>query len=112
MTGKTRRIPMPRTSTRWVCSAPMARPSPPGRRTSASLVDERPVGDLTSDPMSEQLTASEANRLFYADLAPEYDGTERCAFTPGERTKLRGALERALGLVGSDPRALDAGGGT
>src|SRR4051812_521074 len=62
--------------------------------------------------MSEQLTASEANRLFYADLAPEYDGTERCAFTPSERTKLRGALERALRRVGSDPRTLDAGGGT
>jgi SAM-dependent methyltransferase len=62
--------------------------------------------------MSEQLTASEANRLFYADLASEYDSTERCAFTPGERAKLRGALERALGRVKSNPRALDAGGGT
>src|SRR5690242_5603457 len=62
--------------------------------------------------MSQQLTASEANRLFYADLAAEYDRTERCAFTPGERAKLRGALERALERVGPTPTALDAGGGT
>jgi SAM-dependent methyltransferase len=62
--------------------------------------------------MSEQLTASEANRLFYADLAAEYDRTERCAFTPSETAKLRQALERALGQVGPAPQVLDAGGGT
>jgi SAM-dependent methyltransferase len=62
--------------------------------------------------MSEELPAPEANRLFYADLAAEYDRTERCAFSPGERSKLRRAIERALREAGSAPRALDAGGGT
>jgi SAM-dependent methyltransferase len=62
--------------------------------------------------MKEELTAAQANRLFYADLASEYDRTERCAFTPSERVKLRRALKRALQGLGSAPRALDAGGGT
>jgi SAM-dependent methyltransferase len=62
--------------------------------------------------INEQLTAPEANRLFYADFAAEYDRTECCALMPAEREKLRRALEFALEVVGPDPQVVDAGGGT
>jgi SAM-dependent methyltransferase len=62
--------------------------------------------------MAEELSAPEANRLFYRDLAAEYDSTERCAFSPSDRATLRERLELALRDAPSNPRVLDAGGGT
>lgn len=62
--------------------------------------------------MSGRLSAAEANRCFYADVAESYDRNEVCASSPLERARLRAALVRALDLVGSRPLALDAYGGT
>lgn len=62
--------------------------------------------------MSEDLSAPEANRRFYEELAASYDETEHCIATGREQDVLRTALESALRLTGPRPRALDACGGS
>ena len=62
--------------------------------------------------MNSELSAEEANRLFYRDLAEDYDATEACYCIEAERDRLRAALKRAIELTGPDPAVLDAGGGT
>lgn len=59
-----------------------------------------------------ELSAADANWLFYTELAADYDETESCAFASAEREKLDEALAGALELIGPRPRVLDAGGGT
>ena len=58
------------------------------------------------------LTPTEANRLFYASRADEYDATEFCVNNPLGKRKLRNALKYALPSLGPDAKVLDAGGGS
>ena len=58
------------------------------------------------------LTPAEANRLFYAEHAIDYDATEFCANAALGQQRLRQALAPALGALPPDPRVLDAGGGS
>lgn len=58
------------------------------------------------------LTPTEANRLFYASRANEYDTTEFCVNNPLCKRKLRDALEHALPNLPKDAKVLDAGGGS
>ena len=58
------------------------------------------------------LTPAEANRLFYAEHAVDYDATEFCANAALGQQRLRQALAPALGALPPDPRVLDAGGGS
>jgi 2-polyprenyl-3-methyl-5-hydroxy-6-metoxy-1,4-benzoquinol methylase len=62
--------------------------------------------------MSEPLTAIEANRLLYRDLASDYDHTEACVVDARQHERLRAALLEALAIVPSPPRVLDACGGS
>ena len=58
------------------------------------------------------IDAAEANRIFYRTVAAAYDETEHAVMSPRARDLLRGILERALAVVGPDPTALDACGGS
>ena len=62
--------------------------------------------------MAPELTAAEANRRYYEQIAASYDETECCIARDSERAKLRGALAIALQMLGDNPRALDACGGS
>ncbi len=62
--------------------------------------------------MSEPLTAIEANRLLYRDLASDYDATEACVIDARQHERLRAALREALAIVPRPPRVLDACGGS
>ena len=57
-------------------------------------------------------TAAEANRRFYADLAPVYDETEHCINCRAQRDRLRRLLDAALELAPPAPSTLDACGGS
>jgi ubiquinone/menaquinone biosynthesis C-methylase UbiE len=61
---------------------------------------------------SDQLSAVDANRLFYAQEAEFYDKTEPCVTAAWQQKWLRSTLELALERVGRDARVLDAGGGS
>lgn len=58
------------------------------------------------------LTPAEANRLFYAEHAVDYDATEFCANADLGQRRLREALAPALAALAPDARVLDAGGGS
>jgi 2-polyprenyl-3-methyl-5-hydroxy-6-metoxy-1,4-benzoquinol methylase len=62
--------------------------------------------------MSERLTAIEANRLLYRELAGDYDRTEACLVDARQHERLRAALLEALAIVSSPPGVLDACGGS
>lgn len=65
--------------------------------------------------MASELSALDANRLFYADRADTYDQLEHCASAERSRNRLESLLCQALAAVGRSPnsvQALDAGGGT
>lgn len=68
------------------------------------------IGD-TRGP-GDALGSAEANRRFYESQAAIYDETEFCAIDDVPREALRGALRRAIALLGDSPKTLDAGGGT
>ena len=57
-------------------------------------------------------TPAEANRLFYAEHAVDYDATEFCANAALGQQRLRQGLAPALGALPPDARVLDAGGGS
>lgn len=59
-----------------------------------------------------ELTASEANRIFYADEAAAYDLTEDCLCSPRQQRRLHAALGIALRHIDGRPQVLDACGGT
>ena len=54
----------------------------------------------------------EANRRFYATVAAEYDQKEEAVANPRARALLRDSLQRSLALLGPEPAALDACGGS
>lgn len=58
------------------------------------------------------LTPAEANRLFYAEHAVDYDATVVCANAAVGQRQLREALAPALGRLPAGARILDAGGGS
>jgi SAM-dependent methyltransferase len=58
------------------------------------------------------LTPAEANRLFYAEHAVDYDATEFCANAELGKQRLREAMAPALALLPPEARVLDAGGGS
>jgi SAM-dependent methyltransferase len=62
--------------------------------------------------MTEPLSAIEANRLLYRDLAPSYDETEACVIDARQHARLVAALDEALAAAPADPRVLDACGGS
>ena len=59
-----------------------------------------------------EISAAEANRRFYAELAETYDTTEECVADPRHRDRLRRMLDRALAQLPAEPRVLDACGGS
>jgi ubiquinone/menaquinone biosynthesis C-methylase UbiE len=59
-----------------------------------------------------RVKAAEANRLFYAETAETYDRTESCVADDEERQTLLTLLSRAAALLPSEPRCLDACGGS
>jgi SAM-dependent methyltransferase len=65
--------------------------------------------------MASELSALEANRLFYADRADTYDQLEHCASAERSHQRLESLLRDAVAAAARSPsslRALDAGGGT
>jgi ubiquinone/menaquinone biosynthesis C-methylase UbiE len=62
--------------------------------------------------MNETVTAAEANRLLYSDLAESYDRTEACVIDPRHRQRLVDAIEEALSVVHGPTQVLDACGGS
>src|SRR5436190_5082746 len=66
-------------------------------------------------PSSEYQRVAEANRQFYAGIAPLYDGSETCVTDRRIQQNLEADLDRILGILGRQPtpiRALDACGGS
>jgi len=70
------------------------------------------MSTLDAPDSGPALGSAEANRRFYETQAAIYDETEFCIRDAQPRARLRAALERALALLGDEPKALDAGGGT
>lgn len=63
--------------------------------------------------MQGHLTAAEANRQLYAQIASDYDAHEECVVDERLRGRLRSALDTALGSIGkTQPAILDACGGS
>lgn len=62
--------------------------------------------------MDGHVTAAEANRLLYTDLAESYDRREACVVDPRHRRRLLEALDEALRVVSDAPEVLDACGGS
>jgi ubiquinone/menaquinone biosynthesis C-methylase UbiE len=62
--------------------------------------------------MDGPVTAAEANRLLYSDLAESYDRTEACVVDPRHRRRLAAALDEALAVVPEPTHVLDACGGS
>lgn len=62
--------------------------------------------------MSGTVTAAEANRLLYSDLAESYDRSEACVIDPRHRRRLLEALDEALRVVPQAAAVLDACGGS
>lgn len=58
------------------------------------------------------MTAAEANRLLYSELAQSYDRVESCVVNSRQRRRLRDALDEALNAVPRTSRVLDACGGS
>jgi SAM-dependent methyltransferase len=58
------------------------------------------------------VTAAEANRLLYSDLAESYDRTEACVVDPRQQRRLLDALDEALAAVPEPKHVLDACGGS
>jgi ubiquinone/menaquinone biosynthesis C-methylase UbiE len=62
---------------------------------------------------SGEMTAAEANRILYAEIAGTYDLSEECVVDERLRLRLRAALLRARDCLGAEtPRVLDACGGS
>jgi SAM-dependent methyltransferase len=57
------------------------------------------------------ISPAEANRLYYAETAEQYNSEERCANLPILRDWLRSMIERAAALLDGNPEILDLGGG-
>ena len=67
------------------------------------------------NPSSECQKIAEANRQFYSQIAPLYDGSETCVTDRRIQKQLEADLDRILGIIGRQPkeiRALDACGGS
>ena len=62
--------------------------------------------------MSEELTAAEANRRFYAQFARTYHATEECVVDERLQARLQQALARAVAALPAQPNVLDACGGS
>jgi len=74
---------------------------------------EVPFGSVDGDREGRELRTADANRLFYADHAADYDGSEHCVAHADLRELLAGILDRAIAAgPSSAPRTLDACGGT
>ena len=60
-----------------------------------------------------RISAADANREFYRQVAERYDASEHCVVDPAARAMLRGLLSRGLELQpATEPRVLDACGGS
>ena len=57
------------------------------------------------------LTAAEANEMFYAEYAEEYDRTECCVADARQAQRLDDAIDEAVPLLPREPVLLDACGG-
>jgi SAM-dependent methyltransferase len=67
---------------------------------------------LTVDqPTQTTISPAEANRLFYRDIAEQYD-SDCSVFQEVPQERLESLLRRAVGLVATPDRVLDAGGGS
>lgn len=74
---------------------------------------EVPFGAPGASTADVAMTASDANRLFYAEHAAAYDREEHCVAREAPREFLAALLDRAIAASGtSSPRTLDACGGT
>jgi len=62
--------------------------------------------------LETQISAADANRLYYSARASDYDDCERCAVAESEAHRLREHLQAAAVLNPRLVRVLDAGGGT
>ena len=82
------------------------------RLNSVSSGSIQTLGTTLVPTMAPELTAAEANRRYYEQIAANYDETECCIARDSERAKLRGTLVIALQMLGDNPRALDACGGS
>lgn len=72
-----------------------------------------PFGSVDAEHEGRELRTADANRLFYADHAAAYDGSEHCIAHASLRELLAGVLDRAIAVgPSSAPRTLDACGGT
>lgn len=83
----------------------------------ASLSERRHAGRIPPVRRSlsvapNELTASEANRLFYASEAATYEATEDCLCSGRQQSRLRTALREAIDRLDESPSVLDACGGT
>jgi ubiquinone/menaquinone biosynthesis C-methylase UbiE len=64
-------------------------------------------------PDRPQISAAEANRRYYRDIAKNYEASERCVKDLRQRSRMQGLLQRALAAISAtEPLALDACGGT
>ena len=61
---------------------------------------------------SDKLSASEANRLFYAEQAATYEATEDCLRSRRQQDRLLLSIGEAMAQLPENPRVLDACGGT
>lgn len=83
-----------------------------GRVTGVASATGSPEYWAAGLTVSENLTAAEANRTYYAAIAETYNETEECVVEGRLRLRLRRALERALADLPPSPRVLDACGGS
>jgi 2-polyprenyl-3-methyl-5-hydroxy-6-metoxy-1,4-benzoquinol methylase len=68
---------------------------------------------MSSDGSTEaSLSAADANRVYYATRAADYDKTEECVTLKQHRRRLLRVLETAIGSAQSHDRILDACGGS
>lgn len=78
-----------------------------------TAVAERSPETAAGTRIHSEMSAAEANRVFYADYASKYDSVEHCATKAAPRQFLSELLGRAIGACSTvEPRTLDACGGT